>query len=771
MDKPSVGTVFRYFLKEYPEDVKQALRTFTNARHVPQETDLTEEQMQSFFGSWFLFNYHLPDKDSVPLTFYLQKKQNELSSEEYIYYQSLLNSNVFDVFEVVRIDRGQGLRVRQLRTGTEFEVRERKGTYEMEVGEILITRLWNTGSEWQLAPDILGYPPAAAPMIRQWIESWPVDYRLQPLEVWEAFSRPKVSSTEEGEVTLEEFLRDHEAYPVVHGRDVVEWLRDSQNIHETVQRVMAHITLPDKDDFLELIQLMHLVWNTLPSRERGAEVDMPDAWEPGLVERELLERLYREVQQAITLDRFESTADANHAIAEFQKQWINTPLADYDGKTPRQIVAEERTENGHPVHDWTVNITVEQWGDPHDERINALLRAGNDAHRHGDLVLAERRYRDITTDYPEVYKAWGNLGLVLASQGRKQEAIEALKQALSIEPDYQLARQNLAAIQQAASEQLTQRRNVVSASLLRIGIKEQAFTELTPHLRSDLVQQTSAWRDATAALRRLVEKKKLPLTPQRQEFTRASIHEINGLLVNPDPVEEVLTGPGGKRHVLKHSRQHEFPVVDRLYYLLQAVGVATRVPRSYQPTDQAAVFLEKTVIEQYVALLWGYFAEMKWDTCFTDRDTLNELRATIDHMVQEIVPERLGHLLLEARKSEWVSQEALQRHIQHAINAKREISNDDNEESSFGPAMFLSLGEEQALWVPLEWFGLVEIRWDTELGGVMRLMSEIRLTELGKIVVPQLATQPIQQLRSNKVGRNEPCPCGSGKKYKKCHGK
>jgi preprotein translocase subunit SecA len=22
----------------------------------------------------------------------------------------------------------------------------------------------------------------------------------------------------------------------------------------------------------------------------------------------------------------------------------------------------------------------------------------------------------------------------------------------------------------------------------------------------------------------------------------------------------------------------------------------------------------------------------------------------------------------------------------------------------------------------------------------------------------------------HKVGRNDPCPCGSGKKYKKCHG-
>jgi preprotein translocase subunit SecA len=25
--------------------------------------------------------------------------------------------------------------------------------------------------------------------------------------------------------------------------------------------------------------------------------------------------------------------------------------------------------------------------------------------------------------------------------------------------------------------------------------------------------------------------------------------------------------------------------------------------------------------------------------------------------------------------------------------------------------------------------------------------------------------------QQRKVGRNEPCPCGSGKKYKQCHGK
>jgi preprotein translocase subunit SecA len=31
--------------------------------------------------------------------------------------------------------------------------------------------------------------------------------------------------------------------------------------------------------------------------------------------------------------------------------------------------------------------------------------------------------------------------------------------------------------------------------------------------------------------------------------------------------------------------------------------------------------------------------------------------------------------------------------------------------------------------------------------------------------------QPRKAPASKKVGRNDPCPCGSGKKYKNCHGK
>jgi preprotein translocase subunit SecA len=32
------------------------------------------------------------------------------------------------------------------------------------------------------------------------------------------------------------------------------------------------------------------------------------------------------------------------------------------------------------------------------------------------------------------------------------------------------------------------------------------------------------------------------------------------------------------------------------------------------------------------------------------------------------------------------------------------------------------------------------------------------------------SAEPAQRTAGSKVGRNDPCPCGSGKKFKKCHG-
>jgi preprotein translocase subunit SecA len=36
---------------------------------------------------------------------------------------------------------------------------------------------------------------------------------------------------------------------------------------------------------------------------------------------------------------------------------------------------------------------------------------------------------------------------------------------------------------------------------------------------------------------------------------------------------------------------------------------------------------------------------------------------------------------------------------------------------------------------------------------------------------PERPMTETYQRKGEKIGRNQPCPCGSGKKYKQCHGK
>jgi preprotein translocase subunit SecA len=63
-------------------------------------------------------------------------------------------------------------------------------------------------------------------------------------------------------------------------------------------------------------------------------------------------------------------------------------------------------------------------------------------------------------------------------------------------------------------------------------------------------------------------------------------------------------------------------------------------------------------------------------------------------------------------------------------------------------------------------------RMQTTLDDVERQFQRRKQRELEQARLAG-AGQPegVQQVvRGDKVGRNDPCPCGSGKKYKKCHG-
>ena len=57
-----------------------------------------------------------------------------------------------------------------------------------------------------------------------------------------------------------------------------------------------------------------------------------------------------------------------------------------------------------------------------------------------------------------------------------------------------------------------------------------------------------------------------------------------------------------------------------------------------------------------------------------------------------------------------------------------------------------------------------------EAGSAIPKASRMSDVEVSQAPVPLRAAGPATTVSEQKVGRNDPCPCGSGKKYKKCHG-
>lgn len=62
---------------------------------------------------------------------------------------------------------------------------------------------------------------------------------------------------------------------------------------------------------------------------------------------------------------------------------------------------------------------------------------------------------------------------------------------------------------------------------------------------------------------------------------------------------------------------------------------------------------------------------------------------------------------------------------------------------------------------------------ERELLADMRYLDELagRSSEYGEMTLEDVYIPPMQRINTVSVGRNDPCPCGSGKKYKKCCGK
>jgi tetratricopeptide (TPR) repeat protein len=71
--------------------------------------------------------------------------------------------------------------------------------------------------------------------------------------------------------------------------------------------------------------------------------------------------------------------------------------------------------------------------------------------RYEEAIEKYRRHLEL---FPENYVAWGNMGMLFVLLLNKKEALKCLYKALSINPDYKIAKANLRVIENSSKQDL-----------------------------------------------------------------------------------------------------------------------------------------------------------------------------------------------------------------------------------------------------------------------------------------------------------------------------
>ncbi|MEA3432635.1 MAG: hypothetical protein U9R01_08240 [candidate division WOR-3 bacterium] len=142
MKQGIIHRLLDYYLgtPEYKEEMLRALSQFFNRPKLSTGDRLEiEDKDEGIFNEWLMFNFRLKNKKTL-LEDFCQRNPCKLSATELQAYYDL-QENEYGLFEVLKVEPGKGLKVKNLKTGKEYEVKEFIGTFQAEEEEVLIARV------------------------------------------------------------------------------------------------------------------------------------------------------------------------------------------------------------------------------------------------------------------------------------------------------------------------------------------------------------------------------------------------------------------------------------------------------------------------------------------------------------------------------------------------------------------------------------------------------------------------------------------------------
>jgi preprotein translocase subunit SecA len=236
-----------------------------------------------------------------------------------------------------------------------------------------------------------------------------------------------------------------------------------------------------------------------------------------------------------------------------------------------------------------------------------------------------------------------------------------------------------------------------------------------------------------------------------------------------------------QRETVYGLRRQLLEGMDQKEYLLDATGRAIDwLLLNYCPKEQRA---EEWNTKAIYSEFWGRFGiDLRQHELKFDPKLLDQLTEQLKQMVRQRYEEReqvwsaermRTHermIMLQVVDTQWKDHLLAMDHLKEGIGLRGYSQRDplvEYKKESF--ALFedmMDRVEDEALRI------LFLLRTPDEEEEMIREYQRRKRREQAQMRFISSGTQekPQQVIRKEKVGRNDPCPCGSGKKYKKCHG-
>jgi len=437
----------------------------------------------------FIFEHRLKN-GMTPLEYFLAHAR--IPGSDISRYKKLMK-NRFGIFEVVEVYRGQGMMLKDIVTDREYFVLEKRGSLSVKTGNITPCRIIRVRRHFAIiSPVVSVMGEEAGYVLRRRINNNPSVFRNRRLKSFDVF-RALYSWQEEVPDDLESIKKRlktnlDEIGLRIDFRTLNRRINESDHIEEAFPEIFQ-FNYASNEDYIETFELLKALWDKYPRKEFDG-LSHEEFSKMGQKEKMLIYDLQDEIISKITVDDYPSSDKVQEAVDKLKDEWLKTPQKELAGKTPLEVILEERKELGNPNLKFNISISLRKVRDFDEDRAKKFFLEGVEAFKRGALIEAARLFNEVIEIFPVDYQAWGNLGNCYAYLAQKDKAIECYDRALALEPDYEIARKNRNQIMAQNKKQLAAMGVLgIIEGLMHNGDKESDDLNVWKYVEKELKRQ------------------------------------------------------------------------------------------------------------------------------------------------------------------------------------------------------------------------------------------------------------------------------------------